>query len=88
MVLLESRQPVLCIRVRNHRFFDLPDPDPALFVRIRIRILQTLIKIGKKTLISTVSCLLYDFLSLENDVSVHSKSNQQTNAELWIRMTH
>jgi hypothetical protein len=31
-------------------------------------------KIGRKTLIPTVSGLLYDFLSLKNDVNVPSKS--------------
>ncbi len=45
---------------------DLPDPDPSLFVRIRI--IPSLSKNRKKTLIYTVLCLLYDFLSLKNDV--------------------
>ncbi len=35
-------------------------------------------KIVRKTLIPCVLCLLYDFLSLKNDVNVPSKSNKQT----------
>jgi hypothetical protein len=49
------------IRIRN------------LFVRIRIR----KSKRCKKTLISTVLRLLYDFLSLKNDVNVPSKRNKR-----------
>jgi hypothetical protein len=36
-------------------------------------------KLVRKTLIPTVLWLLYDFLSLKNDVYVHSKSNKQIN---------
>jgi hypothetical protein len=36
-------------------------------------------KIVKKTLIPTVLWLLYDFLSLKNDVNIPSKSNKQKN---------
>jgi hypothetical protein len=50
-----------------------------LFVRIRIRIwiLPSSSKKSKKILISTVLCLLYDFLSLKNYVNIPSKSNKQ-----------
>ncbi len=41
-------------------FLGLPDPDPALNPSI-------VKKISKKTLISTVLSLLYDFLSLQNE---------------------
>ncbi len=36
-------------------------------------------KIVRKTLIPTVLWLIFDFLSLKNDVNVHSKSNKQKN---------
>jgi len=36
-------------------------------------------KIARKTLIPTVLRLLFDFLSLKNDVNVASKSNKQKN---------
>jgi hypothetical protein len=36
-------------------------------------------KIGRKTLIPTVLLLLFDFLSLKNDVNVHLKSNMKKN---------
>jgi hypothetical protein len=39
-------------------------------------------KIVRKTLIPTVLCLLYNFLSLKNDVNVLSKSNKQKNLDL------
>jgi hypothetical protein len=38
-------------------------------------------KIGRKTLIPTVLWILYDFLSLKNDVNVASKSNKHKNLE-------
>jgi hypothetical protein len=43
-------------------------PDPL--IRLRIRILLSSRKIGRKTLISTVFWLLNDFISLKNDVNV------------------
>ncbi len=46
---------------------------------IRIRILLSLRKIARKTLISTVLSLLFDYLPLKNDVKVPSKSNMQKN---------
>jgi hypothetical protein len=62
-------------------FLDLLDPDPSIFVRIRIRnwILQSKEKIGKKNL--DLYCFFYDFFndfsSLKNDLNVPSKSNKQ-----------
>ncbi len=38
-------------------------------------------KIVRKTFIPNVGPLLYDFLSLQNDVNVPSKSNKQENFE-------
>ncbi len=71
------------IRIRMIRMFlGLLDPHPIhiLFVRIRIRILpSSTIKKWRKTLISTVLWLLYDFLSLKNDVNVPSKRNKHNN---------
>ncbi len=46
---------------------------------IRIRILLSSSKNSKKTLISTVLWLLFEFLPLKNDVKVPSKSNMQKN---------
>jgi hypothetical protein len=57
-------------------FFGLPDPDP--FVRgvdpNSSIILLSSSKIVRKTLNFTVLRLLLDFLSLKNDVNVHSKT--------------
>jgi hypothetical protein len=59
-------------------FFGLPDPDPlAQCIRIRIWILLLSSKNERKTWISTVLLLPYDFLLLKNDVNVVSKSNKQ-----------
>ncbi len=66
-----------------------PDPDPPIIEA----------KIVRKTLIPTVLWLLFDFLSLKNDVNIPSKSNKQKTfkrrsqdpdhhlfwAVLWIR---
>jgi hypothetical protein len=67
-------------------FLGLPDPDPLVrgtdpdpspdFYH------QT--KIERKTLIPTVLSLLYDFLSLKNDVNIPSKNNNQKNFEKKI----
>jgi hypothetical protein len=45
-----------------------PDPDPSIIKE----------KIVRKTLIPTVSRLLFYFLSLKNDVNVPSKSKKKT----------
>jgi hypothetical protein len=61
-------------------FLDLQDPDPELFVRLRIQIVISSSKKVRKTSISTVLRLLYDFLSFKNDVNVPSKvRNKQKN---------
>ncbi len=52
------------------------DPFPSLFVRIRIRILPSNKKVWKN-LIYTISWLLFDFLSVKNDINVPSKNNKQ-----------
>ncbi len=51
-----------------------------------IRILLSLRKIVRKTLISTVLWLPFDFLSLKNDVEVPSKSTMQKNFLKQIRI--
>jgi hypothetical protein len=56
-----------------------PDPDPLARGTVRIRILYYQAKTGRETLILTVLGLLFDFLSLKNDVKVPSKSNKQKN---------
>jgi hypothetical protein len=48
-----------------------PDPDPSITIHQA--------EILRKTLISTALRLLFDFLSLKNDVLVPSKSNMQKN---------
>ncbi len=50
-------------------------------IRIRLRILQSSSKNCKKTLIPTVLWLLYDFLSLKNDVNIPTESNKQKNLD-------
>jgi hypothetical protein len=68
------------VRIRIHRihmFLGLLDPDPDP-LEVWIRILLSLSKYSKKnSLISTVLCLLFDFLSLKNDLNVPSNSNMQ-----------
>jgi hypothetical protein len=59
-------------------FLGLPDPDPLVRDR-RIRILLLSRKKVRKTSMLTVFWLLYDFLSLKNDVNAPSKSNEQKN---------
>jgi hypothetical protein len=58
----ECLKAVLCIQIRKiYKFLGLPDPDPSLFVwiriwfQIRIQILPSTSKIVRKTLISTIS---------------------------------
>jgi hypothetical protein len=57
-------QAVLWIRIRIHMFLGLPYPDHYA-------------KNSKKNLDSCYFVTLFDFLSLEKDVNVASKSNQQ-----------
>ncbi len=62
-------------------FLGLPDPDPLVRgvdpdLDPSIILLSSR-KIVRKTLILTVLRLLFDFLSLKNDVNVPSKSNMQ-----------
>ncbi len=64
--------------------FSLLAPESASWIRIckselRIRILLSSSKNGKKTLIPTVLRHLFDLLSLKNDVNAPSKSNMQEN---------
>ncbi len=47
------------------------DPDPSLFVRIRI------FPLSRKILITNVLWFLYEFLSSKTDVNVPSKSKKQ-----------
>ncbi len=51
------------------------DPDPYVFGLLASFYHQA--KIVRKTLIAAVLLLLFDFLSLKNDVNVPSKSNKQ-----------
>jgi hypothetical protein len=57
-------------------FLDLPDPCPFLFEQIWILLFSF---VTKPWLLPTVMRLLYDFLSLKNDVNVPSKSDTQKN---------
>jgi hypothetical protein len=62
------------------RFMGLPDPDPDPLVKgTDTDPDPSIIKPKKvrKILISTALWLIYDFLSLKNDVNVVSKSNKQ-----------
>ncbi len=63
----------LRIRIRRiHMFLSLLNPDPDPLVRCTYQA-----KIVRQTLIPTDLLLLFDFLSLKNDVNVPSKSNKQ-----------
>jgi hypothetical protein len=57
------------------------DPDPSLFVRIRI-LPSTSNKKVRKTLISTI----FDFLSLKADANVPAKSNRQKKIKNYISL--
>jgi hypothetical protein len=59
------------IRIRIHQ------SEMRIRIRLWIRILLSSSKIVRKTLIPTVLWLLYDFLSLKNDVNVPLKNNKQ-----------
>jgi hypothetical protein len=63
-------------------FLTFPDPD-SLVLGTDPASVPSIIKQKKvrKTLISTVLRLLYDFLSLKNGVNVASKSTKQNNLE-------
>ncbi len=67
---------VLCVWIRFRMFLGHQDPDPSLFVRIRIFTYQAK-KYEIETLVSTVLWLLYKFLSLKNDVNVPSKKEKK-----------
>ena len=76
---------MLWVRIRIPRilmFFGLLNPDPSLFLRIRIRIwiqiLPSTSKKVRKTFISTLFLLLFGYLSLKTDVYVPLKSNKLT----------
>jgi hypothetical protein len=62
---------VLVLWIWIRMCLDLTDPNPALFVRIRMLSPSSIIK--RKTVISTVLLLLYNFLSLKNDVNYLQK---------------
>ncbi len=75
---------MLRIRIRRIRtFLGLLDPDP---LEAWLRILLSSSKNSKKNLDSygTVLLLLFDFLSLKNDINVPSKSNKQKNFFLFV----
>ncbi len=77
------------IQIRIHRihmFLNLPDPDSL--AEIRIWILLSSAKIVKKTFNPSVLWLLYDRLSLKNDVNVPSKSKKQKkNVKIFFLLT-
>jgi hypothetical protein len=76
----EEKKAVLRIRIRIHMFLGLLDPDPNPIVKGMDPDPSIISKkIGRKTLISTVLGLFFDFLSLKNYVNVPSKSNIQKN---------
>jgi hypothetical protein len=61
-------------------FLDLPDPDPLVrSTDPDPSIIKQKYRVVGKTLIPTHLRLLYDFLSLKNDVNVVSKSNKPKN---------
>jgi hypothetical protein len=65
------------LRIRILVFLGLLDPDPdPLVERDRSGSFYHQAKILRKSLVPTISWLLYDFLSLKNKVNVPSKSNK------------
>jgi hypothetical protein len=58
---------------------DLDPPDPHVFGPSGSGFFYHQAKLVKKTLILTVLRLLYDFLSLKNDINVASKNKNQKN---------
>ncbi len=66
-------------------FLGLLDPDPDSLVKGTdlSGYFCHQAKLVRKTLILTVLRLLYDFLSLKNDVNVVSKSNKQKIVFCW-----
>ncbi len=60
-------------------FLDLPDPCPLLFCLDPDLDPSINKKKSKKTLISTILLLLFDFSSKKTDVNLPSKSNKQKN---------
>ncbi len=69
-----SSKPVFRILM----FLGLLDSDPWIRI-LFVRNLLSTSKNWRKTLISTVLWILYDFLSLKNDVNVPSKRNKHKN---------
>ncbi len=65
------------VSVPDPEVLGLPDPDPLVrgTVRYGSEIFYPQAKIVRKTLISTVLWLRFDFVSLKNDVNVPSKGN-------------
>ncbi len=61
-------------KMKIRMFLGLLDLDSELLAKVQIRSSS---KNSKKNLIPAVLRLLNDFLSLKNDVNVHSKSNTQ-----------
>ncbi len=74
--------PLLWIRIR--KYLDLPDPDPWLFVLIRIRVLPSPSKLSKKNLDFFCDFFMTFYLRrLETDVNLPSKSKKQNNLFLF-----
>ncbi len=71
-------------RIRINKFLGIPDPDP-LVRESESGSSHHQAKIVRKPLISTVLRLLYDFLSVKNDVNVLSNSIKQTKLFLVLR---
>ncbi len=74
--------PEAVLRIRIRMFLDFPDPDPSLFARILIRIRMLCFHHQGKI------WLLYDFLSLKNNVNVIviGKLKNQLLAS-WMKLT-
>jgi hypothetical protein len=58
-------------------FLDLQDPDPELYVRIRIRILPSTSKKIKKNLDLNCFATFNALLSLKTDVNVPTKTKEK-----------
>jgi hypothetical protein len=75
-MLKHNMEPVLWIQIRIRtgnirKFLGLPDPDPSLFVRIRI--------LPSSSIKSKKNLDFYCFVTFKNYINVPSKSNRRKN---------
>ncbi len=75
----------LWIRIRTYMFLGLPDPDLSFFCTDPDPSFSFQAKKVRKTLISTIFLLLFDFLSWKTDINIPSKSNDMGNKQKALK---